>query len=534
MEDLRAEVHFWETVHHLIQNEKLSIVHLNEEGCIVWLEDDRDKNSSLIRLQLKSYDWAKQLRTDIKRAYESAAVIRKRLKLQQANITNVVFTPLSPVDSYEDDVNQALPFTAGGRKQMRTIVIPMSELQEKFFPLATEWKLQEMPAYIPAHHVEDAEEQQQLIKALKHSIRRIYQDKQERERSVFMYGKPKLTTALLIIIFLIFFYMESIGSSTSTTTLVQMGAKFDPLILEGEWWRFFSAMFLHIGFLHLFMNSLALFYLGGAVERIFGSGRFLLIYFIAGFAGSIASFVFNDNISAGASGAIFGLFGALLYFGIRNRRIFFRTFGSSVIVILIINLGFGFAVPMIDNGAHIGGLVGGFAAAAFTGLPKRKFLKSQPFAAAAGIIGAVVLLTAGYSQSTESTQLQAIYYELGRESVEQNNLEDAEEYLEQAIATPGDGTGPMSDDVIEANAYFLLSYTQLNREEYEEAEANLKEALALRPDFHEAHYNLAILYYELGDWEDALESIDRAVELEENSEYEELRTEILNNTPNSG
>lgn len=533
MEDIISEIRFWETVHHLVKKENLSIIHLNEEGYIVWLEDNREKDSKLIRLQLKSYDWSKQLRTDIKRAHDSAATIRKKLKLQKANVVNVIFAPFTPVDSYEDDVNQALPFTAGGKKQMRTILIPMSDLEGKLFPLATEWKLKDMPAYVPGYQLEDEEGQEQLRKTLRHMVRQTYKKKQESERNIFMYGKPVLTLFLLSIVFLVYFYMESVGSSTSTTTLVQLGAKFDPLILEGEWWRFFTAMFLHIGFLHLFMNSLALFYLGGAVERIFGSSRFLLIYFVAGLFGSVASFVFNDNISAGASGAIFGLFGALLYFGMRNKRLFFRTFGSSVIVILIINLIFGFAVPMVDNGAHIGGLAGGFAAAAIVGLPNRKVLKTQPLAGVGALAGILVLLTLGYSQSPESTQLQAIYYELGRESIEEENLAEAEDYLESALSTPGDGTGPMSEEEIEANAHFLLSYAQLNRGAYEEAEGNLREAIDRRPDFHEAYYNLAILYYELGDWEDALDAVERAVEIEENSEYEELRQEIIDNAPSS-
>ncbi|WP_147802900.1 rhomboid family intramembrane serine protease [Alkalicoccus halolimnae] len=530
MEYLAAEVRFWETVYHLINEEKFQIVHLNEEGPVVWLEDTREKNGSLLRLQLKSYDWSKQLRVDIKRVHESAKTVRKKLKLKHANVTNVIFAPLPPVDSYEDDVSKPLPFTAGGKKQMRTILIPMKELQEKLFPLATEWKLHEMPSYTPDNQMEEEEHQTHIKNVLRNSVRRTYEKKNEEERSIFMYGKPTLTFTLISAVFIVFLMMELQGSSMSTRTLINMGAKFDPLILDGEWWRFFSAMFLHIGFFHLFMNSLALFFLGNAVERIFGSYRFIFIYFTAGFFGSVASFVFNDNISAGASGAIFGLFGALLYFGLRNRRLFFRTFGMNVVVILVINLAFGFLVPMVDNGAHIGGLVGGFAASAMVSLPGRSSFKIQTGALLAAAAVGVVLVFAGYTQDPESPQLQAVYYELGREAVEDEDMADAISYFENVLEMNVE-EGPIPEETLRSNTYFLLAYAHLSMDGYEEAEGYLREALVIRPDFHEAYYNLALIAYERENFNEAQELVERALELENNSDYEDLREEILDKTP---
>src|SRR3954465_11110377 len=93
-----------------------------------------------------------------------------------------------------------------------------------------------------------------------------------------------------------------------------------------------------------------------AVERIFGNTRFLFIYIFAGISGVIASFIFSPNISAGASGAIFGCFGALLYFALIYPKLFFRTMGPSVITVLVFNLIFGFTVSIVDNAGHLGGL----------------------------------------------------------------------------------------------------------------------------------------------------------------------------------
>ncbi|MFC4738113.1 rhomboid family intramembrane serine protease [Bacillus daqingensis] len=523
MDALQAEIQFWELADHLSGSEGLNIVHVNEDGPIVWMEDDRKKPGSVIRLQLKSYDWSRQLRNDINRTYESAKTVRKRLKMRSANVINVILAPFTPVDSYEEDVSKPLPLTAGGKNQMRTILIPSSELEEKLFPLAVEWKLEHMPDFSGAGAADDHE---MYVKQLKQRVKKRYETRQNEAKEVFFYGKPRLTFFLLASIAAVFLLMELEGSSMSTLTLIEFGAKFDPLILEGEWWRFFSAMFLHIGMLHLFMNSLALFYLGTAVERIFGTARFAWIYFAAGLAGSLSSFVFNDNISAGASGAIFGLFGALLYFGVRNKKLFFRTFGTSILVILVINIVFGFSVPMIDNGAHLGGLAGGFLAASAAGLPNRQGSWLRPAGLLTMAAAGSILVAVGFGQEVDGSQLQAVYYELGRESVEAEQFDQAEEYLTTALSFDPPENGPIPADVLLPNAYFLLAYAQIQEEQYEQAEENLEQATALRDDFHEAFYNLALLQYERGEYELALESIDRAIEVRNEEDYVELRDQI--------
>ena len=176
----------------------------------------------------------------------------------------------------------------------------------------------------------------------------------------------------MIIQVIVFLLMEINGGSTNSATLIEFGAKYSPYILQGEWWRFFTPIVIHIGFIHLLMNTISLYLIGAEVERIYGNTRFLLIYLFAGFSGTLASFMMSPSLAAGASGAIFGCFGALLYFGIVYPKLFFRTMGSSVIVLIIINLIYGFSVPGIDNAGHIGGLIGGFLAAGVVSLPKKK------------------------------------------------------------------------------------------------------------------------------------------------------------------
>ena len=175
-------------------------------------------------------------------------------------------------------------------------------------------------------------------------------------------ARPRVTWALLAINFVVFLLT---GGTTNPFALLDYGAMFGPLIADGEYWRLFSAMFLHVGLGHLVMNALGLFIFGQLVERLYGHSRFLAIYLLAGLTGSVASFAFNNvAIGAGASGAIMGIVGALGAFFISQRDLLGdmgRRNLTGVLVLAAINLLYGLVTPGIDNWAHMGGFVGGFA-----------------------------------------------------------------------------------------------------------------------------------------------------------------------------
>jgi rhomboid protease GluP len=143
------------------------------------------------------------------------------------------------------------------------------------------------------------------------------------------------------------------------------GANFGPATQDGEWWRLGSAMFLHFGLLHLALNMWALWDGGQWVERMYGHFRFAAIYVVAGLAGNLLSLVIHKGhaVSGGASGAIFGLYGALLsYLWLERSRIQrgeFRWLFWAAVGFSVASIVFGLLVPGIDNAAHIGGLIGG-------------------------------------------------------------------------------------------------------------------------------------------------------------------------------
>ncbi len=374
---LSQDILFWRLAYELVRNYRFRVLKMSEQGEL-WLEQMEGKNKNIVRLLRYDIDWGNWLLHDIE---QTEKVIRKYKEApyrKKMNAYNIYISTYPPVDDWEHRLDRSIKtnmflIVADNRENEVCAFFERLHLPE---PNVDEWLIEDIdPAYY------------------KQAIREIERQRNQSERVLLFGKKPRLTYIFVALNMIMFFLLELAGSSTDIVTLVYFGAKYNPAILDGEWWRFITPMLLHIGFAHLFMNTLALYYLGLSVERIYGSLRFFLIYILAGISGVTASFAFTDQVSAGASGAIFGLFGALLYFGIVYPSLFFRTMGMNVFAVLAINLAFGFIVPMVDNSAHIGGLIGGFLASAFVHLPKHKPLFFRQLSALfllAIIIGATI------------------------------------------------------------------------------------------------------------------------------------------------
>ncbi len=180
---------------------------------------------------------------------------------------------------------------------------------------------------------------------------------------VFTPKKPIVTYALIIInviVFLLSLFNESI---------IQMFAVNRFFIADlGQYYRLFTGIFLHANFLHLIFNMYALYVIGMQLESFLGKGKYLAVYLLSGLGGSMLSIFFSNGYSVGASGAIFGLMGALLYFGYHYRVYLDSVVKSQIIPLIILNLLIGFTSTGIDNWAHIGGLVGGILATMAVGV----------------------------------------------------------------------------------------------------------------------------------------------------------------------
>ncbi len=205
------------------------------------------------------------------------------------------------------------------------------------------------------------------------NINQKNESKSKIAEKIFSFKKPIVTYSLIFICILVFILMYVLGDgSTDNYTLLVFGANVDTLTKNGDYYRLFTSMFLHIGILHLLCNMYSLYIIGKEVENVFGKVKYLIIYLLSGIAGSILSLAFNHNtICAGASGAIFGLLGALLYFGYYYRTYLGVTLTRSIIPVIVLNLIIGFTSSGIDNAAHIGGLVGGILIAMAVGVPDK-------------------------------------------------------------------------------------------------------------------------------------------------------------------
>ena len=180
---------------------------------------------------------------------------------------------------------------------------------------------------------------------------------QEKVADVFSPKKPVVTYALILIN--VFMFLFSLINGT-TEEFYNLFASYGPFVKMGDYYRLISAAFMHANIAHLIFNMYALWIIGMQLESFIGKWRYLVVYLFSAISGSLLSVIVTPNaVSVGASGAIFGLLGALLYFGYHYRVYLGTVIKSQIIPLIVINLLLGFMVPGIDNAAHIGGLIGG-------------------------------------------------------------------------------------------------------------------------------------------------------------------------------
>jgi len=234
--------------------------------------------------------------------------------------------------------------------------------------------------------------------------------------SIFMPKKGFFVTPLLLDINILLFILMAISGVNiilpDNESLIKWGANFRPITLEGEWWRLLTSCFLHIGVIHLLMNMYALLYIGVLLEPLLGKTRFISAYLLAGIAASTASLWWHDlTISAGASGAIFGMYGVFL--AMLTTDLIEKTTRKALLASIGIFVGYNLIYGMkggIDNAAHIGGLIGGIIIgyAFIPGLKKPEDVKLK--LSTIGILTVLVLTTSFFVYKNTSNDI-GIYEE---------------------------------------------------------------------------------------------------------------------------
>lgn len=343
-----------------------------------------------------------------------------------------------------------------------------------------------------------------------------------------------VTVALMVIA-----YLRGYGFSDTipSPVLLEFGAHQSTLIANGEFWRLGTSMFLHGGLIHLLFNSYALFILGRDVESLYGTPRFLAIYLLSGLGGSIAFYLFgyfsgNNAPSVGASGAIFGLFGAeAAYFWVHRELLGRRAQANlrNLAVVLLVNLFIGFTVPYINNTAHMGGLVTG-AILGWLLVPK--------YALPAGVLPGEAL-TLEDQTTLQSKLLHVIVVMLVLAVVTagatvlwngspQSRLDQAVELIDnQDYAAATEVLRPLAaDHPDDGVVLFYLGAAEANQGNLEAARQAWERSASLEPALASTHWNLAQVYAELGRRNDAIAALNTYLSLA-TSDRDQARGESL-------
>jgi len=233
----------------------------------------------------------------------------------------------------------------------------------------------------------------ELFTKLTSDINDTNEKKAAKAKNIFDIKKPFVTYILLGINILVYLLMLILGNDK----LILWFGLYPPAVINGNYYRLLTSMFLHANLLHLIFNMYALYIIGSQIENFFGKTKYLLTYVFSGIIAGLMSMIFTKTWSVGASGAIFGLLGALLYFGYHYRMYLGTVIKSQILPIIIVNLIIGFSTSGIDNAAHIGGLIGGIIGAMMCGVKDKSDTSDKVNGLIIGVIFTVFLIYIAFS-----------------------------------------------------------------------------------------------------------------------------------------
>jgi rhomboid protease GluP len=323
--------------------------------------------------------------------------------------------------------------------------------------------------------------------------------------------KPVLLVAILGLSVVIFLLEVFTGGSTNTLNLIRFGAQYGPSIEAGEYWRFITSAFLHIGFLHILVNGFCLWELGRPLERLYGTAQFGFTYLIAGAGGSLFSFLAHEfvaprTVSAGASGAIFGVAGAMAIAGWRFEHLvpenFMKVFGIGVVPFIALNLYYGFTHPRIDNFAHLGGVTAGVLCGLIL-KPQEEKLRDSRLAAGGFLL--LVLIAFGVQYRAARRYDRAL--RTAAEMLDAGKLPEAELALADILKR----------GALDPSVHTLAGLIKVRRGQVSEGIGEIREALRIAPRYAPARRTLGGIFILQGNLAAAAAQYREAIRLEPTS-----------------
>ena len=347
-------------VHYFVTKENYAPINVQGVKDEIWLEN-LNGPYRIIRISCNSIINEEQFEFDIFKMKHIMRQIKKKTMSFKINALNICLDLSKKVDE-------------GNIKNIETIRVEdikdifNSEIVKSFPSIKNE--------------LLETDDGLELIINVTNDINEKTEKENEKFNDVFSPKRIIFTNIISLICILMYVIVGIYGNNFfnfDANVLAKFGANNILLIKNGEIWRLLTCAFLHVGLIHLVVNMYSLRVIGPSVEGLIGKGKFVFIYLISAISASLMSLVFVDSniVSVGASGAIFGLMGALLYFGYHYRLYLNDAIKTQIIPVILFNLIIGFMMPGIDNGAHIGGLIGGYLATMAIGIKNKSEKKDM-------------------------------------------------------------------------------------------------------------------------------------------------------------
>ncbi len=340
-------------VHYFVTKEGYQPVLVNGLENEIWLEN-LDKDYEIIRINSNHIHNNEQLEYDKLKAKSVAKQIKKKTFSFKISMLTILLDVDESVEITDDKNNKILYID-----DIKDVTDGRSKLS-RMFPSLKDDDI-------------DATDAMDFFINVTNDINKSTEKKTMLYEKTFGKKTP-IITYILIIVNVIIFLLEGLGILNSN--YFSMNAT---LVKSGEWWRIFTSAFFHGGVVHLLCNMYSLYAIGTQLEMVVGKRKYATIYFISIITSSLLSGVINggNTASIGASGAIFGLLGALLYFGLHYRLYLGNELLYNIIPVILLNLFIGFSLPYIDNWGHLGGLVGGYLSCMMVGIEGKSTKNDQ-------------------------------------------------------------------------------------------------------------------------------------------------------------
>ena len=347
-------------VHYFVTKENYAPINVQGVKDEIWLEN-LNGPYRIIRISCNSIINEEQFEFDIFKMKHIMRQIKKKTMSFKINALNICLDLSKKVDE-------------GNIKNIETIRVEdikdifNSEIVKSFPSIKNE--------------LLETDDGLELIINVTNDINEKTEKENEKFNDVFSPKRIIFTNIISLICILMYVIVGIYGNNFfnfDANVLAKFGANNILLIKNGEIYRLLTCAFLHVGLIHLVVNMYSLRVIGPSVEGLIGKGKFVFIYLISAISASLMSLVFVDSniVSVGASGAIFGLMGALLYFGYHYRLYLNDAIKTQIIPVIVFNLLIGFMISGIDNGAHIGGLIGGYLATMAIGIKNKSHKKDM-------------------------------------------------------------------------------------------------------------------------------------------------------------